>query len=211
MDTKEIVAKALKGEDYSDLVKDLTPEDKAKVALAIKDAADAEAKVSLEKVTGLRQAEQALKDKKEKEVLPILETFKKEQLEKAKRKFYSDPDFELSDAEKTQFEAEVEKKGIQSTDADFIFEEMKRVYGSLKVDSLISDKKKAVEGQKGAAKFMQQAAGAGNAGSNPDPDKYSGPVKDLWQQVVASGHKNFSLDDAKAMYEKGKGYGTRTL
>src|SRR5260221_286639 len=166
MDTKEIVEKALKGEDYSILIKDMSDEEQTKVKLAIRDAATTAAKEGLEKVTGLRQAEKALKDKKDAETTGVLESFKKEQLEKAKRKFFSDPDFTLTDVQKTQFEAEITARGIQSTDAEFVFDELKKIYGSLNVDNLISEKKKAIEGKKGADGFISRSAGAGSPGSN---------------------------------------------
>lgn len=211
MDTKEIVEKALKGEDYSLLIKDLPVEEQTKIKLAVRDAADAAAKVNLEKVDALHKEEQRLKDKKDNQVSDVLESFKKEQVEKAKKRFFADTDYPLTDAEKISLESEINSKGIQSTDAEFVFDEIKRIYGSLKVDSLISDKKKAEEGQRGAERFNSQAAGANNSGPTGDPDKYTAPVKELWQKVVQSGHKNFTLDDAKRLFEKGTGYKSRSL
>lgn len=211
MDTKLIVEKALKGEDYSSLIKDMGEDEKSKVILAIRDAADAEAKAKLKEVSGLREAERALKEKKDGETKDVLETFRKEQLEKAKKKFYSDPDFPLTDTQKTAMEAEIVKRGVISTDSDFILEEFQRIYGYLNIGTLISDKKKAVEGAKNAQKFTSHGAGGQNSGPTGDPDKFSQPVKDLWQKVVESGHVNFTLDDAKRQYEKGRAFGSRSL
>jgi hypothetical protein len=211
METKEIVERVLKGEDYSTLVKDVPVEKQAEVGLAVRDAISSvvkntkgEVDAETQKLIGVRKGITDIQAKKDGEIPNVLETFKKEQVEKAKRKFFSDPRYPVTAEQRIQIENELAAKGITSTDSDFVFDEIKKVYGSVNVDSLIAEREKAVLGAKGAAKFTTTGAGGSNTGPTGDPDKYSKGVRELWEAVVTSGHKNYTLDQAKESFEKGR-------
>jgi hypothetical protein len=218
METKEIVERVLKGEDYSVLVKEVPAEKQPEILLAVRDALDSQVKglkvdvkKSTEDLIGVRKGIEDIRAKGEAKIPDVLESFKKEQIEKAKRKFFSDPRYPVSAEQRIQIENELTAKGITSTDADFVFDEIKKVYGSLNVDTLVAEREKAAKGAQGAAKFTTGQAGGSNTGPSGDPDKYSKGVRDLWEAVVASGHRNFTLDQAKTQFEKGAGYKNRKL
>lgn len=219
MDTKEIVEKVLKGEDYSTLVKELTPEKQTEALIAVRDALDSQVKNKqgdLKKATddliSVRKGIKDIEDKGKPPIPDVLETFKKEQLEKAKRKFFSDPRYPVTAEQRQKIETQIEGRGITSTDSDFVFDEIKQIYGAITVDTLIDEREKAVKGQQGAARFVQSQAGAPQgSGGTPDPDKYSTQVQELWSAVVKSGHKNFTLDDAKKQFEKGRNFAKNLL
>ena len=211
METKEIVERVLKGEDYSVLVKEVPAEKQPEILLAVRDALDSQVKAKVgdvkkatEDLISVRKGIDDIKAKQNADIPNVLESFKKEQIEKAKRKFFSDPRYPVTAEQRIQIENELTAKGITSTDADFVFDEIKKVYGSLNVDTLIAEREKAAKGAQGAAKFTTGQAGGSNTGPSGDPDKYSKGVRDLWEAVVSSGHKNFTLDQAKAAFEKGK-------
>jgi len=211
MDTKEIVERVIKGEDYSTLVKDLPSEKQIEVGTAVRDALDSQIKMGkgdLKKATedliSVRQGIDKIKEKQNESQNQVIETFKKEQVEKAKKKFFSSEDFPLTNEQKTQLETELSNKNFASTDSDFVFEEIKKVYGSLFIDQVLSEKKKAIAGQNGAQQFIINQAGANNSGPVGDPDKYSTPVKELWAAVQSKGFKNYTLDKAKEDFEKGR-------
>jgi hypothetical protein len=218
METKEIVERVLKGEDYSVLVKEVPAEKQPEILLAVRDALDSQVKglkvdvkKSTEDLIGVRKGIEDIRAKGEAKIPDVLESFKKEQIEKAKRKFFSDPRYPVSAEQRIQIENELTAKGITSTDADFVFDEIKKVYGSLNVDTLVAEREKAAKGAQGAVKFTTGQAGGSNTGPSGDPDKYSKGVRDLWEAVVASGHRNFTLDQAKTQFEKGAGYKNRKL
>ena len=218
MDTKEIVERVLKGEDYSTLVKEVPAEKQPEILLAVRDALDSQVKAkqgdvkkATEDLIGVRKGIDDIKAKQGAGVQDVMESFKKEQIEKAKRKFFSDTRYPVTDEQRIQIENELTAKGIQSTDADFVFDEIKKVYGALNVDTLIAEREKAAKGAQGAARFTTGQAGGSNTGPTGDPDKFSPQVRELWQKVVESGHKNFSLDDAKRLFEKGRNFGSNKL
>ena len=218
METKEIVERVLKGEDYSVLVKEVPAEKQPEILLAVRDALDSQVKTKVgdvkkatEDLISVRKGIDDIKAKQNADIPNVLESFKKEQIEKAKRKFFSDPRYPVTAEQRIQIENELTSKGITSTDADFVFDEIKKVYGSLNVDTLIAEREKAAKGVQGANKFTTGQAGASNSGPSGDPDKYSKGVRDLWEAVVASGHKNFTLDQAKGLFEKGRNFASNKL
>jgi len=211
MDTKDIVDRVLKGEDYSVLLKEVPEEKQLDVRVAVRDALDSQVKQKVgdvkkatEDLISVRRGIDDIKSKKEDSINNTLETFKKEQLEKAKKRFFSDPRFEMNDEQRKIMESEIQSKGLQSTDSDFAFEELKKVYASLFADVLLEKIEKNMRGSQGAARFIQGQASGSNTGPTGDPDKYSQAVRDLWEKVVQSGHKNFTLDQAKEHFEKGR-------
>ena len=218
MDTKEIVERVLKGEDYSVLVKEVPADKQPEILLAVRDALDSQVKAkqgdvkkATEDLISVRKGIDDIKDKKNAEIPNILESFKKEQVEKAKKKFFSDPRYPVTADQRIQIENELTTRGVTSTDADFVFDEIKKVYGAINVDTLTDAVEKARKGANGATKFIIGQAGGSNSGPTGDPDKYSPVVRELWQKVVESGHKNFSLDDAKRLSEKGRKFGLNKL
>lgn len=218
MDTKEIVERVLKGEEVSVLLKDVPEDKQLDVRVAVRDALDAQVKSKVgdvkkatEDLISVRKGIDDIKTKQNDGVSLVIDTFKKEQVEKAKRKFFSDPKYPVTAEQRQQIESELTARGVQSTDADFVFDEIKKIYGALNVDNLIADKEKAAKGAAGAARHNAGAAGATNTGPTGDPDKYSTAVRDLHQAVVASGHPNFTLDQAKEQFEKGRNSARRIL
>lgn len=205
MDTKQIVEKALKGEDYSSLMTGLKPEEQAQAMLAIRDAADSESRIKLEAVRGLREAEKKITEENLKKnaagVSDIFTKFKSEQIQKAKDKFFSDTRFSLSEEDKKVIESEIDKKGIDSADSDFIFNDIKKIYGSLKVDQLIIDKEKAVSNARSAEEWKAGQAGGNVTVNSPDTAKYSQATVELFRQFQAQGFKKLTIDDAKKMIE----------
>ena len=218
METKEIVERVLKGEDYSVLVKEVPADKQPEILLAVRDALDSQVKAKVgdvkkatEDLISVRKGIEDIKTKQNADIPNVLESFKKEQIEKAKRKFFSDPRYPVTAEQRIQIENELTAKGITSTDADFVFDEIKKVYGSLNVDTLIAERDKAAKGAQGAAKFTTGQAGGSNTGPTGDPDKFTAPVRELWEAVVKSGHKNFTLDDAKRLFEKGRNFSSNKL
>ena len=218
MDTKEIVERVLKGEDYSILVKEVPADKQPEILLAVRDALDAQVKGKVgdvkkatEDLISVRKGIDDIKAKQNADIPNVLESFKKEQIEKAKRKFFSDPRYPVTAEQRIQIENEIATKGIVSTDSDFVFDEIKKIYGAFNVDSLVAEREKAAKGAQGAAKFTTGQAGASNSGPSGDPDKYSPQVRELWTKVVESGHQNFTLDDAKRLFEKGRNFGSNKL
>ena len=218
MDTKEIVEKVLKGEDYSALVKEIPEDKQPEILLAVRDALDSQVKAKVDDVKkatedliGVRKGIDDIKAKQNADIPNVLDSFKKEQIEKAKRKFFSDNRYPVTAEQRILIENEITAKGVTSTDSDFVFDEIKKIYGAMNVDTLIADREKAAEGARGATKFTTRQAGASGTGPGGEPDKYSKGVRELWESVVASGHPNFTLDQAKGLFEKGRNFGKNTL
>ena len=218
MDTKEIVEKVLKGEDYSALVKEVPEEKQMEVRLAVRDALDSQVKAKVgdvkkatEDLISVRKGIDDIKAKQNADLPNVLDSFKKEQIEKAKRKFFADARYPVTAEQRILIENEITAKGVTSTDSDFVFDEIKKIYGSINVDNLVAEREKAVEGARGATKFTTRQAGGGNTGPTGAPDKYSKGVRELWESVVASGHKNFTLDQAKGLFEKGRNFNKNQL
>ena len=200
MDTKVIVEKALKGEDYSKDIEAFTDEQKISLNREIATESDKAAKVALEKVTGLRKAAQAVEAKTD---AAFGEKFAKEQRSIAKEKFFSDPKYALTDAEKAEVEAEFIRRGSESYNVDNLISEYKKAYGAVKADSLISGQEKAREFQKNAEQFNASMANGGGTISQADADKYSPEAKELFKEFQKAGFKNRTLDDAQKLINKG--------
>ena len=206
MDYKNIVEKAIKKEDYSADIKDFTAEQKTELATKIAEAAQVKADEALGILTARQKEVERRENPKPADEVKILERFKNEQETQAKTEFFSNPDYSLSDAEKSTFDdiykklysGEVSKEGITSV--------LKRVYGALKPDELIVARKKVKEGEDGARKFNSDNAGPGGSGpTQVELDKYSPATKALFQEWQKAGFnsKNYTLDRAKGIIEGG--------
>lgn len=211
MDTSKIVEKALKGEDYSADVKDFSDEDKTKVALAIRDAADVAAKENLKKMNALKLESERREEKKDegKKAEDVVLAFAGEQMSEAKKRFFSNPDLKLTDAEKAKIEAEFKTSKI---DANLIVEDLERFYVSLNPKKFLADSKKATELEKGAANYNAGAANGGSSGGgSPDESKYSEAAKTLFRMWQSKGLKKKTLDEAESIIKRGDNWQTRRL
>ena len=207
MDIKVIVEKALKGEDYSVDVKDATPEELSQVHLAIKDAASAASKQELEKIAARRQELERL-NKKNLEESDFSKKFQNEQLQKAREKFFSNPDYQMTDEQKKDFNDNFKTDKI---DADMIMSDMKKYYVAQNPDAFIEAKKKTLEFEKNAAQFIAGQAGGNNIISAPDAEKYSKEAKELFASWHKIGITNKTLEDAEKQVKKGPNWKERKL
>ena len=205
MDSKIIVEKALRGEDYSKDLETLTDDEKITVKRDVIKALGDEEKKETEKLIGLRKAQEIV-DKKNQEVksaeTKFIEDFKANQITKAKNLFYS----------KFQFKDEAAKQAFDSSfktekaDAEMIFEEMKRHYAATNADQLLGLHEKVQQFEKGAIDinaFQANASGGAGNGGGGDGDKYSQAAKQLFTDMRNAGFKNVTLDSAQAMVNKG--------
>lgn len=211
MDTKEIVEKALKGEDISPIVANLSDEEKTRVNLAIKDAAESLSKSELEKLTGLRKEMARVQNKENDKANEVFSKFRNDQLEKAKQRFFSDPRFSMTEDKKKLVEQEFESRGSDRVDADLIFEDLKKSYAVVNSDDLLKEKERAVELEKNAREFMNSQSSVDFKVSSPDDQKYSESAKELYKDWVKSGIKNKTLDDAQNLVNRGSSWKARDL
>lgn len=205
METKDIIEKALKGEDYSDLIKEFTPEEVTALNKEIVAKTDEKVQEKKRELAGLT----AEKERREKNLPPenkpdVLKQFRDEQVLKAKSKFFSDPNFPLKEEEKIAFEAEFIKMDTGKADADFIIEDMKKAYIALKPEIFIQARERQQEAEKSAADFNANQAGAQNGGGGGDPDKYSEGAKALHKSWTQKGMTGLTLDDAERQISKGE-------
>lgn len=212
MDTKIVIEKALKGEDYSKDLETLTPEQQTSVLLEIKKTAGEAASAELTKLTGLQKAVKAVSEKAEEKESVVLTQFKTDQFEKAKARFFSDPMFTVDEPAKAKILEEYSKIGSGSIDADLVFNDLKRCYALVNSDSLINTKQKAAQMEKDAAAFNASGAGFNGAGPGGSDDKteYSKAAKDLYQQLTARGFKK-TLAECQSMVDKGDNWKVRNL
>jgi len=212
MDYKNIVEKAVKGEDYSVDIKDFTDEQKKELDVAIAKGAKTAADTELARVAALRKEGKRVEDKNA-ENPPVddakeFERFKGEQETQAKAEFFTNPDYQLTDAEKPVFDNLYKKLYSGEVSKVSITEVLKRTYGALKPDELVTARKKITEGEKGAARFNSTGANAsGGSGAGGDDSKYTPAVKELYQSWQNAGYagKNYTLDRAKQIVEGGMG------
>lgn len=212
MEYKDIVEKALKGEDYQEDIKDFEPEKLKEVDLAIGKAAKAEADAELAKVTALRKEKQRLDTvPPEKKEDPVQNQLREENVHLAKEEFFANPKFKLSDEERVQFEAEFKKLDTGKIAPKLIIADLRKAFVSVKSEALLDSQDKMVEFEKNAAGFLaDQAGGSGGQGS-PDENKYSQGAKDLMKKWHSQGIKNKTLEDAQKLIDRGEGWQERSL
>jgi hypothetical protein len=211
MDTKEIVEKALKGEAYEELVKDLDPDQLIQVKKDIAAGFDKQAVEAKDKVSAIRQETQRLEDKKkalESTPIDVQKQFREEQVTKAKDIFFNT--FSLTEEEKTAFEAEFAKVDSGKVDPDFIIKDMKKAYLNLNPDKFIEANKKVQEFEKNAADFNANGAGAPGGGTGGDDDKYTQAARDLHKAWQKQG-MNLTLADAQRQIDKGENWNQNKL
>lgn len=207
MDTKTIVEKALRGEDYRADIEKFTDEEKTQLNLAIRDASDAAAKRELEKVAALRKENERLTQKASEKDTAVVEKFKAEQAEIAKTRFFTD--FQVKPEDQAVYSEVV--KTIDAVDKDVVYSHLKREYAARNADALLDARKQKEELEKNAAQFIAQGAGANSVISSPDAAKYSQAAKDLYLEWQRNGFKDKTLDDAQKLVEKGTSWKVRNL
>jgi hypothetical protein len=211
MEIKDIVAKALKGEEYVEDTKDFDATQLKELDLEIGKAAKLESDTELAKVTALRKERQRLETPPQKQEDKAQNQFRDEQVELAKEKFFTDPKFKLTDEEKAQFESEFKKLDTGKMTPELIVKDMRKAFAVIKSDSLIDSQEKVNEFEKNAAEFNAgQAGGSGGPGS-PDESKYSQAAKDLHKSWVKAGLKNKTLDEAQKLADRGGEWRERNL
>lgn len=213
LDYTKIVEKAIAKQDYSEDVKDFTPEQKIELNLKIVEVAKAESAKEL----GIIEARRAeIKRLNEKPLEPakddraVVEKFQKEQETEATNEFFNNPDFKIPDDLKASFDDTYKalKKGEVSKTQ--ITQVLRRAYAATMGDNLIESHRKVEEMKKGAAGFN---AGSANVHVNISPDdqnKFSRGAQDLysrWQQAGYVG-KAYTLERAEQTIKGGL---TRTL
>ena len=210
MDTKILVDKALKGEDYSKEIEALPEEQRTQAHLEIrkglKEASDAEQV----RLVGLRQAAKAIEDKG-KEKTEDFARFKQDQIEIAKAKFFSDPKFPIKEEAKEAFLAEYAKNNSGAVDANLILNDFKRNYASFFADDLLKDRETLASMAKGAAAFNAGGANAAGTIDTPENEKYSKEAKNLFMLWKSEGHGDKTLDQAEAIVKSGKNWRARDL
>ena len=214
MDTKEIVQKALRGEDYSNDVKDFDETQKSNLSLAIRAAVDAEVKTKREELTAItkekerRQAQLDNPPKDTKKDTEVLTQFREEQVLKAKQKFFSDPKFSLNEQEKTELEETFKRLDSGKVDADLIFNDLKKAFAFIKSDSLLTAGDKLKEFEKNAVMFGVQSAKSTTGSGTGDDNKYSEAARDLHNKWNKAGYSNKTLDDAQRIIDRANSTGS---
>lgn len=210
MDYKDIVDKALKGEDYAELTKDFDAVKLREVDLAISKAAKAEAVTELEKVSGIRKERQRLENppKPEENGQGQLRV---ENIQIAKERFFADSKFKMSDEEKVQFEVEFKKLDSGKIAPELILNDLKKAYAVVNSDKLISSGDRIAEFEKNAAQYNADGAGGSGGQGSPDDTKYSQAAKDIHKSWIKAGIKTKSLDDAQKLADRGGDWKERDL
>lgn len=201
MDIKEIVDKALKGEDVSELTKDFDADKSTEFGKAMKKAADEE----LAKVAALRKEGDRIAKPPEQKPDDVQAKFRQEQIDKAKERLYSDPQYPLTEDEKKSLEDTFSRIDSGKIDADNILKDFKRAYAAVKSDDLISARDKVTTFEKNAADFTAGGANASGGLSPEDETKYSKEAKELyasWQKAGMTG-ANRTLDAAQRVSSQG--------
>ena len=212
MDIKNIVDKALKGEDYSVDLKDVPEAEQAGVYVAIKNAAKEEADKEFTRKQALKKDGERIDASKQEAQKNVFEKFSSEQLEKAKQKFFSDSRFTFKDeATKAKVVEEFSKINSGSVDSEFIFNDLKRAYALVNSDELLNERDRFVQFQKGAADYnsFQTKANAGAGGK--DSESYSQAARELYMELQKSGFKKTTLESAEQMVKTGNKWKDRDL
>ena len=203
METKVFVEKALKGEDYSSDIENLTDDEKILVKKDVLKAFSDKEKEEKDKLIGLRQAQEAVGKKNQdtqSNEAKFIEDFKNNQLTKAKKQFYSEFTFKDEQARQA-FESTFK---TEKADAELIFDDLKSHYAMVNKDELLGLRKKVSDFEKGAIDINAfQANASGGAGGGQGDDKYSKAAKELYADMRNAGFKNVTLDNAQSMVNKG--------
>lgn len=203
MDIKDIVSKAVAGEDVSTLTKDFTSEQQLEFTKSLKVAGDEE----LKRVSGLRTAAKILEEKNKETPPPVdnTEAMRAEQILKAKNKFVAD--FKLTPEEATKLDEAFKSVDSKKFDAEFIYNDFKKAYVNTDPDKFLEAQKIKNDLDRNAFDFNQHAAGAGNGGQggSPSDKKYSPQAYQLVKEATAQGI-SMTLDQAEIGLKAGKGW-----
>lgn len=208
MDTTLIVEKALKGEDYSADVQDFTPEQQTQVSLEISKAAKKLADENIAKATATSQeaARRAAKaaEGAGKETETVSQ-FRSEQLQKAKNKLFSNPDYALEESDKARFDELFKKLDTGKVDSDLIYEDLVTTYVALKPGQFIKAAGELGEMRRNATSFNAASANASVQMSGPEGDKFSPAAKDLFSKWAQAGFdtSKYTLEAAQKVVNSG--------
>lgn len=209
MDKSKIIEKALEGQDYTEDIKDFSDDEKLALNLEIKTKADEAAKTALDKAVALRKeaarVENKLNPEGKKDETPKdddgFTQFRKEQVEKAKNRLFSE--YELTDAQKAEVVSKFEKLDSGKTDADFIYNDFVSAFAAANSTDLVSAKKQIDENKKNANDFNSQGAFNQGTQSIPDEAKYSEAAKTIYRAWQKAGYgPEYTIEKAQKVADK---------
>jgi hypothetical protein len=208
MEIKDIVEKALKGEDYSADVEALEPEKVTEFSLELRKAASVASKEELDKVSALRKERARIENPP---VKPEDSQLRTENVQLAKEKFFADPKFKLTDEERTKFESEFKKLDSGKIAPELIIQDLRKAYVAINTDKLLDSQERVSEFEKNAAEFNANMAGGSTGDGSPDISKYSQAAQTLHKSWLKQGIKGKTLDDAQKLIDRGEDWRGREL
>lgn len=213
MDIKDIVGKALKGEDYAADIAEFTEAQHTELSLEIRKASKVEADAELAKTSALRKEQQRLADKNnpDKKEDTIKSQLRVENLGMAKEKFFANPRYKLSDDKKAQFEEEFKKLDSGKIAPELIMKDLEKAYVAVNSEELLKSKDQVSEFEKNAAEYNANSAGGSSGSGTPDESKYTEAAKALHKSWIKQGIKGKTLDDAQRLTERGEDWKGRNL
>ncbi len=216
MDFKVIIEKALKEEDYSADISALPAEEQPKAQIAVNSALKKVGDETLAKVSGLRKEKQRIEEdltkKQQDNSTATLEAIRSNAMNRGKNKFFSNPVFKVSDEQRTQIESELAKATATFVDEDQVFTELKKIYATLNVDTLVKNGEENMAFRQNAQDFNSMQANGGSTGAgSPDPSKYSKEAQELHKQWLKAGVKDKTLEDAERIVKRGDNWQSRNL
>lgn len=203
MDNKEIIEKALKGESIDSFTANFSEDQKKQLNSEIIKAAEDLKRKTLEELKGLREEKNRVitttEDAKKSKEIEILNSFKKDQQEKAKAKFIAD--FKIPPEKVSEYDEFLKDSVI--VDADKIYESLTKQYAFKNSDILLKNSKDFEEAKKNAKFFEADLAnGGGGSVGSPEDAKYSDAAKQLYKEWQKSGVKH-TLEDAQRVVDNG--------
>lgn len=203
MDIKDIVSKAVAGEDVSTLTKDFTSEQQVEYTKALKATGDEE----LKRVSGLRTAAKILEDKNKETPPPVdnTEAIRAEQILKAKNKFVAD--FKLTPEEAAKLDESFKSVDSKKFDAEFIYNDFKKAYVNTDPDKFLEAQKIKNDLDRGAYEFNSNAAGStsGGQGGGASDKKYSPQAYQMVKEASSQGIP-MTLEQAETGLKAGNGW-----
>lgn len=208
---KDIVDKALKGEDYQEEVKDFDETQLKDLDIEIGKAAKVEADSELARVSALRKEKQRLSGVPLEKKDDVQSQLREENIQLAKEEFFADEKFKLSDDEKVQFDSEFKKLDSGKIAPKLILGDLKKAYASIKSESLLENQDKMTEYERNAALHNADMAGGSGGQGTPDESKFTQAAKDLHKSWLKQGIKGKTLEDAQKLADRGGEWRERNL
>ena len=204
MDHKEIIDKAINGEDVAELTKDFTEEQTHEFNVNLRKAVNEAKEKDLEALKALRLEKKRVAEKAS-DNDAVVKQFREEQVGKAKEKFFSDARFPLTTEQKAEFEENFKRLDTGKVDADLIFKDLTRIYAYMNGDSLLSSQEKLKDMEKQAQEFNAQGAfgSSGSPSGDGDDSKYSDSAKALYKAWQKAGYgPTYTLDKAQRVVDR---------